>query len=363
MRKLHKDAYDVEVNSDAVFQQMVESAFDFLDRSQSELEKSPKYSIIHFATAIELFLKARLLREHWTLVVAVSGDADRASFREGRAKTVTPDQAAKRLDQISGVAVPQVALDAFKRIAAHRNRMMHFFHEAGASDTNEDVRTEISREQLNAWFHLLRLIKSWRPHFDDFQDKVDHIERGMRSVRDFAAVAFDALRPAIDADQASGTEYRCCNSCGYLSAKLSPKDSVIQIAGCLVCGLYDNVLTMPCPTEECNALLKLTGWNTAEDPCETCGKSIDRNQLVEFLDTEFVDFGGYTPEKNCGICTTASSVVKNGDTFICTNCLTHDSEIANCEWCNELQLGYELEASFYKGCEFCEGRMGWERDD
>jgi hypothetical protein len=363
MRKVRDDNRETDVNSDAIFRQMVESAFDFLDRSQSELEKSPKYSIIHFATAIELFLKSRLLREHWTLVVAVSGDAERASFKEGRAKTVTPDQAAKRLDQISGVAVPQPALASFKSIAAHRNRMIHFFHEAGSSEAEQEVRAEISREQLNAWFHLLQLINSWRPHFDQFQNELDRIERGMRRVRDFVSVAFEALRPTIEGDQANGAVYVPCNSCGYDAAKLSPPDSIIQVATCLVCGLQDNLVTMPCPTEDCEALLKLTGWNTGEDPCERCGQKIDQSQLVDFLDTEFVDFGGYSVEKNCGICTTASSVVLHHGVYICTNCLAHDTEIANCEWCNELQLGYDLQDSYYKGCEFCEGKMGWDADD
>ena len=62
-----------------------------------EIEKHPKYSIINFATGIELMLKARLMWEHWSLVVEKTGDAVLKDFQEGKAKTVTPREAMKRL--------------------------------------------------------------------------------------------------------------------------------------------------------------------------------------------------------------------------------------------------------------------------
>ena len=56
--------------ADELFDSLVENAIDFLQMSVQELEKRPKYSVIHFAMSVELFLKARLLREHWSLVVS-----------------------------------------------------------------------------------------------------------------------------------------------------------------------------------------------------------------------------------------------------------------------------------------------------
>jgi hypothetical protein len=48
-----------------LFDQVVFNAIDFANRSVLELRNSPKHSMIDFCAAIELFLKARLLREHW----------------------------------------------------------------------------------------------------------------------------------------------------------------------------------------------------------------------------------------------------------------------------------------------------------
>ena len=41
-------------------QLLVENAIDFLNQAADELANNPKYSVIHFYTAVELLLKARL---------------------------------------------------------------------------------------------------------------------------------------------------------------------------------------------------------------------------------------------------------------------------------------------------------------
>lgn len=51
--------------SDAFSDSLVRNAIEFLQRSMKELENQPKYAVIDFCTALELFLKARLLKEHW----------------------------------------------------------------------------------------------------------------------------------------------------------------------------------------------------------------------------------------------------------------------------------------------------------
>jgi hypothetical protein len=50
------------------FDSVVDNAIDFLRQALDELETKPKYSVIHFCASIELFLKARLMLEHWSLI-------------------------------------------------------------------------------------------------------------------------------------------------------------------------------------------------------------------------------------------------------------------------------------------------------
>jgi hypothetical protein len=68
------------------FKKLCHSAFEFLERSVAEFEKEPKFALVHFSSGLELLLKARLLKEHWSLVVV--GKADLKQFRSGESTTV-----------------------------------------------------------------------------------------------------------------------------------------------------------------------------------------------------------------------------------------------------------------------------------
>lgn len=56
-------------NNEQLFDSLVINAIDFLESSIDDLNIRPKNSIVDFYTAIELFLKARLMLEHWTLIL------------------------------------------------------------------------------------------------------------------------------------------------------------------------------------------------------------------------------------------------------------------------------------------------------
>src|SRR5712692_8889514 len=66
---------------------LIENAFDFLQEAIDCLrEGSPrklKYSVLHLASAAELLLKARLSREHWSLIFKDPAKASEESFASG----------------------------------------------------------------------------------------------------------------------------------------------------------------------------------------------------------------------------------------------------------------------------------------
>src|SRR4051812_40197396 len=108
-------------------QALVDNAVDFLETATNEFEERPKYSVIAFHSAVELFLKARLLHEHWSLVV--SKNPDIGSFDDGDFQSVTFEEACQRLAKIVGSGLSDHALRSFNEIRKHRNKMVHFFHE------------------------------------------------------------------------------------------------------------------------------------------------------------------------------------------------------------------------------------------
>lgn len=90
------------------------------------------FAVVDLAVAIELLLKARLVREHWSLLFDAVDKAIESDLIQGRAKTVTPTQAVKRLANIAAVSLvgPDKTKDdhakQVERILDLRNRAAHF---------------------------------------------------------------------------------------------------------------------------------------------------------------------------------------------------------------------------------------------
>src|SRR5262249_9189194 len=118
------------VEHDDFFDSLVQNAVEFLQRSLKLLEKHPKHSVIDFCTALELFLKARLLREHWALVVSRIEDANLQSFKNGDFQSVTMDKCLQRLHHITNEKLHLHEEKCFEEIRNHRNKVVHFFHRA-----------------------------------------------------------------------------------------------------------------------------------------------------------------------------------------------------------------------------------------
>ncbi len=78
-----KPSAKAKVTPEKLMERLVENALDFLERAIDEFQESPKYSIIHFSAAVEQFLKARLMAEHWSLVVTDREKADWVKFSSG----------------------------------------------------------------------------------------------------------------------------------------------------------------------------------------------------------------------------------------------------------------------------------------
>jgi hypothetical protein len=86
-----------------------------------------KYAVLHLQAATEVFLKARLQRDHWTLVFKNPATATRTAFDSGKIESsCTTEEAFTRLTRIKGLALPDKALDAVKELAKVRNALQHY---------------------------------------------------------------------------------------------------------------------------------------------------------------------------------------------------------------------------------------------
>jgi hypothetical protein len=184
----------------------------------------------------------------------------------------------------------------------------------------------------------------------------------MRRNRSYLSVAFERLRPKIEADKKKGVTFHTCGGCGYEASQVDEISDILFEQTCRVCGLSESYAQIDCP-EECGSKIHILADHGSDRTCPNCGHAVTSGELGDILGTERVDLSDYT-QMNCALCATLGSVVQHHEIYVCTECLGTSDEIAGCGWCNELQMGGgDLEYSYHTGCEFCDGHAGWTAED
>ncbi|HBG05256.1 MAG: hypothetical protein A2075_20925 [Geobacteraceae bacterium GWC2_58_44] len=339
-----------------IFSRVVGNAFDFLGKALAEFEKEPKYSVINFHAAVELFLKARLMREHWSLVVSKPEIADWKQFISGDFHSVTIREARTRLDSIVQDGISQQQYDSFLRLTGHRNRMVHFFHQ-GQHDKKSELQ-KIVAEQCRAWYYLHQLLShQWAETFTDYQKQIKAFDKEMRMIRHYLKAKFEDLT-AVIADKVKGNvAFHKCPSCGFKSLQ----EDGLEFE-CLVCDLNKNGITLSCP--QCAKSITMLGepWQK----CTKCGYTIEPDDVKAELtkDLFITKHNMYDlNHANCGDCEGYETIVEVDGQWFCTQCFTRFeiSDISQCGWCNEYTTG-DQEDSYWRGCGFCDGKSGWDSD-
>lgn len=341
---------------------LVGNGLDFLTRSIDEFEQFPKYSVIHFYTAVELFLKARLMAEHWSLVISKRQEPDWDRFVTGDFQSVALDEAANRLQKVARSGLSTRELQAFQDVKTHRNKMVHFFHEAHSA-TDGKLREAIAKEHLNAWYLLHRLLTDrWRDVFEPWLDQVGRIDAKLRKHRLFLQVVFDQLQPEIERLTQKGFVFRECPSCEFMSQRHEESAEKLYESVCLVCGLAESHVTIRCP--KCGEPVDFVNEGFAE--CASCGEHLEPEHVADALiDPDAAHRAAREGDDswdlaNCGDCGGYHTVVRVGDAeYVCACCFATFESLQWCGWCNEPNTG-DMEGSHVFGCGHCEGLSGWD---
>jgi RNA polymerase-binding transcription factor DksA len=347
------------MKKDELLRHLIENALDFLSHSIEELKESPKYSVIHFYAAVELFIKAHLMSEHWSLVVSKRQEPDWRKFRAGDFCSVSLKEAAERLDKVARSGLTKKEFDAFDAVAKHRNKMVHFYHEAHTGNLQKDEqRSTIARQQLSAWYSLHQLLTGrWNSVFKSWISEITAIDKRLREHRAFLQVIFDNKREEIEKREQTGDTFGTCPSCGYPAQLQQLQCDWVYEGKCLVCELVQVRLTIECP--KCKTLVDFMDDGFAT--CDSCGKQFEPEDVVAVLTDgtpyrEFIELG------NCSDCDGFHTVVPIGDKYVCVRCLGVFESMQQCGWCMELNTG-DMEGSFHFGCNHCAGNADEHEDD
>jgi hypothetical protein len=268
------------VQPDDLFTRLVDNALAFLSRSINDFEHFPKYSVIHFHAAVEPFVKARLMSEHWSLVVTQRKEADWKKFVAGDFQSVGLEEAASKLEKVVGDGVSKSTLQAFRNVGKHRNKMVHFFHEAHSTSVDEQLHTEIAKEQLNSWYLLNQLLTGpWKDVFDNWLTQISEIDTRLRDHRKYLQVIFDNLKPKMEAREREGFKFEACPSCQFEAQEHNPDAEDVELAVCWVCGFKQKRLTIDC--RWCGNPVEFADEGFSE--CGSCGKSLEPEHVVDAL--------------------------------------------------------------------------------
>lgn len=345
-----------------IFDSLTRNAFDFLGRGISEFDTAPKYSVIHFCAAVEMLLKARLMKEHWSLIVSKPEQANLAKFMDGDFASVTMEEARARIRNIAGEEIADDAFNSFRTLANHRNKMIHFFHADVESDG--EAKAQIVAEHCRSWFHLHRLLNRWDAYFRDFSTEISRADRSMKAHRKYLSAKFKALKPELDASRKAGDKPKVCSACGFKAAVPDTLDAQIATLRCLVCDHTETQVEIACP--HCNQAVVIASEGYAT--CGHCNGSIEPEHLVDALTDHdaahigIVDGDDQWEQANCGSCDGYHTVIRRGEKYFCASCFDLNDQIEQCEWCYEPNTG-DMEFSHANGCGQCEGLWGHTKDD
>ena len=334
-----------------MFDSLVLNAFDFLRRAVRELEKSPKYSVIHFFNSIELLLKARLLKEHWALVVSKTEKANLEAFRKGEFVSVTFDECLNRIRNIANEPIAGHEEESFRQLRDHRNKLVHFFHPKYAAELDAKLLAEIVSEQCKAWFYLHRLLTTrWRLHFAVYVPSIARLNKLVCRNRHFLSSKFRALDPEIQADKKSGIAVEKCAACGFEAARTTEISAPLFKRACLVCNYAGHILEIKCPT--CGGTITVEPEEGGE--CAQCKFVVDADCLLSTL-------GPYEDPKEDRLVAYCSScehheptAILFGDDYLCLQCLELHTSADQCGWCGDLITGDSSGTSVW-GCFRCPG--------
>lgn len=342
-----------------IFDSLTRNAFDFLERGIAEFDETPKYSVIHFCAAIEMLLKARLMKEHWSLIVSKPDQAKLAKFIAGDFISVTLEETRARIRDVAGEDIGDDAYGSFRALANHRNKMVHFFHPE--MDSDEKAKAQIVAEHCRSWFHLHRLLSRWNGYFHGFGSEIVRADSAMKAHRKYLNAKFKALNAELGAARMAGSTPRACSACGFKAAIPDDLDDQIASLRCLVCDHTETQVELECPQCGKSVMVANEGYAT----CEHCGGAIEPEHLVYALTKNVVRSKDYFETglpANCGACEGYHSVLKRGIHYFCANCFDISDDIEQCQWCDEYNTG-DMEHSYSVGCSFCDGKAGWEKDD
>jgi len=272
---------------------LLDNALDYVLSAAEHAAKSEprnlKYSVLHLFAGVELLLKARLQREHWTLLFM---DVEKASPRRllsGDFKSVDFDSALARLEAIADVKIDSDSRSVLNQLRVHRNKIQHF----GAKFSVEAVRAQIA-DAANFVVDFVKEQLEDTP--GSHAEQVQAIRRMLQENREFVSARMGSLEAELtgkqivdcpecsqDAIVLADGEPLACRFCDYKTSADALAEQRSETREVLECPHCDTeACAFMCGTDEC--------WYK----CFSCGEEMrgDKWDVCTVCNSKLIDDGG-----------------------------------------------------------------------
>lgn len=246
---------------------VIQNALDFAVQASKDLwdetlneEQQLKYSTVHLYEGIELLLKARLMKEHWSLILTNPDKYKANSFEGGDFKSVAYEKARSRLEAYCGVILDDPAHHAFDALRKLRNKYVHFV-------CNES-KTSVVAAQLKAWHYALRLLEEgFLDLLSEHKSILAAAKNEMLRSEEFIEARFDEIQQELEKANEDGRLVITCPTCEKSAL-------VIEDGGpdCKVCKAEE---VAPYGIADDYAVMNIRRWKKDGYEvawCETCGE-------------------------------------------------------------------------------------------
>ncbi|PID04686.1 MULTISPECIES: hypothetical protein [unclassified Sporosarcina] len=109
---------------------MTDNGLDFIKCSLKEMEEadelSIKYAVLHLSAGLELILKSRLQKEHWSFLFEDINKANYQNYVSGEFKSVSFENLLSRLVNICQIEISDRTKKRLQNLKMHRNKMEHY---------------------------------------------------------------------------------------------------------------------------------------------------------------------------------------------------------------------------------------------
>jgi hypothetical protein len=304
---------------------LVENALDFIisgiKAAHSEDTKQLKYAILHISDGVELVLKERLVREHWTLLFADPNKANIENFVNGDFKSIEFNDCIERLQNVLKIDIRKhtATLDKLRRI---RNKLQHF----AFTGTKDEI--------------ISILVQTWNFIFDFLNDELPDIQKSQAGMiaeikelmledENFIAHRMSIIQTKIDAKKNENIAVLECPRCSQMSFVVPGGDGAPY---CLFCK-YKTVTSEEAVIEWAKDILGPSNprdWlaSPSVHDCPECGAQAlihQRDYDVNPPDPGWVCFscGAIWGWKELGFCDTCGRPYEHSedDYGMCSDCM------------------------------------------